>query len=296
MEPEKPAEEMKSVFLGFPLWGPLRAVLRMVVLLGWVIGCYAALKLVSLVLLPWPAARKRAGIRINLAWCKGMRYLVGMRVVRYGQLPPEPYFHVCNHITWGDYFLMMVATKNMSYILQAEDEHLPFAGPLMAAGDPIFNVRKRDGVQRTLQQMVAFIQRGERNLGITPEGVVGPGREVRRFHAALLEAAVRTQKPVYYNSITCRTPEGYPPAFQVVLYGPDPLFVGADGKVPQSEIDDWGQPPQPFLPHLWRLLQLPWHEFTVRFAPEPIVPGEDRVALANQLREAVQGIFTPVAR
>lgn len=290
---EQPSIEIRSVFLGkMPLWGPLRAFVRLVAAFFWMLWCYAVLKMVSIALLPFPETRYRAREGVHKMWVRGLRYIIGMRIRVFGQMPPHPYFLVCNHIAWGDYFLVANVQERCSYVAQAEDEHLPIAGPLMAANDPIFNLRERGAVPITVGKMVALLQEGKRSLAFAPEGVVGPGKVVRRFHAALLEAAVQAQKPVHYAAITCRTPEGCPPASKAVLFGPDPYFLGPDGKIPQSEIDAWG-PERSFFVSLWGVLCLPWHEFDFRVAPEPI-SGTDRVVLANELHDAVQAIFVPV--
>ncbi len=290
---ENPSREFRSALLGgIPLWGPLRATFRLLVAFVWILSCYIVLRVLSIALIPFPESRYRARHHMNKVWVRGMRYIIGMRIKMFGEMPPHPYFIVCNHIAWGDYFLMSNVQDQCTYVLQAEDEHLPIAGALMSANDPIFNVRTRKGVPVTVAKMVDLFQRQKLSLTLTPEGVVGPGKIVRRFHAALLEAAVQAQKPVHYCSITCRTPEGCPPASKTVLFGPDPYFLGPDGKIPQSEIDAWG-PERSFFTHLLGVLCLPWHEFIVRVAPEPI-SGTDRVILANQLHDAVQDIFVPV--
>lgn len=290
---EQPSREFRAVFLGgIPIWGPVRAIVRLAAAFFWILLCYAALKVGSTALVPFPEARYRSRERIHQVWAQGLRYIVGMRIQVFGAMPPHPFFLVANHIAWGDYFLMASVHDRCSYVLQAEDERLPIAGALMSANDPIFNIRTREGVPVTIAKMKTLFEQGKRSLIMTPEGVVGPGREVRRFHAALLEAAVQAQKPVHYSSITCRAPQGGPPASKTVLFGPDPYFRGPDGKIPQSEIDAWG-PERSFFTHLWGILCLPWHEFILRLAPDPIL-GIDRVVLANDLHDAVQAIFVPV--
>jgi hypothetical protein len=77
-----------------------------------------------------------------------------------------------------------------------------------------------------------------------------------------------------------------------VLFGPDPDYPWPNGKIPESEFEGWG-PRRSLLTRIILLFALPWYEVVVRFAPEPIV-GTDPVRLANELHDAVEGIFTPV--
>jgi 1-acyl-sn-glycerol-3-phosphate acyltransferase len=179
-----------------------------------------------------------------------------------------------------------------SFILQSEDAHLPFLGRLLKGLDPIFVKRQKADTQPCVTRMIQAIDAGK-NLVLAPEGVVGPGRVVRRFHPALLESAVQTECPVHYASVAYRTPGGCPPPSKVSLFGPDPFYRTPDGKIPDSELEAWG-PERSFLFHFLRFLSIPWREITFRFAPEPIT-GADRTVLPQELQDAVQGIFTPIA-
>jgi len=250
----------------------------------WVFVCWVAI---------WAAEWAGANAwqeQIARRWVNGMLRILGMRVKTIGVPPPGTRLLVVNHITWGDLFIME-SLCDMRCVIQAEDARFPFLGRLFLGLNPIFSERCADQVPRLMAEVVATIRSGGSVL-LAPEGVVGPGRIVRRFRPALLESAVQTRCPVYYASITCRTPEGYPPASKAALFGPDPYYRTPDGKIPESELEAWG-PERSFFIHLLGLLALPWHEFTVQFAPNPIFRA-DKVQLANDLRNAVQAIFTPV--
>jgi 1-acyl-sn-glycerol-3-phosphate acyltransferase len=281
-----------NVFLGFPLWGPLRSLLRLLFCFSWVLLCYAGVRMSGLFFPFTPQKRHRARLAWHHRWLNGMRYFLGLRIRVHGVMPDHPFFMVSNHITWLDYFVYAFLLRDTTLIVQAEDEDMPIAGVLMAAGDPIFNIRSREGVPKTLAKMRAILESGG-SIIITPEGVVGPGKEVRRFHAALLESAVQCKIPVHCAAITARTPKGCPPASKLVLFGPDPLFKGPDGRVPQSEIDAWGRPVNSFFLHLLRLLCLPHCEFDIHMAAAPVL-RTDRHELAEALRETVQEAFIPV--
>ena len=278
------------VLAGIPLWGPLRAAIRLTAALVWLLLCYFLSVIASFFcLLRIPGA---AGVRtrVSLLWVHGMRAIIGMRIRQIGTPPEAPYFLVVNHLTWGDLFAMKCLCR-ARFVLQADDGSFPLLGRLLRALNPVLVHRVREEVPMARRRMEEAIEQGD-SLLMAPEGVVGPGKEVRRFRAALLDAAVRKHKPVHYASITYRTPKGCPPPSQAVLFGPDPYFRTPDGKIPQSELDAWG-PERSFLPHFLRLLALPWHEVTIHFAPTPIWHAE-RIALANHLQAAVQKIFVPV--
>jgi hypothetical protein len=279
-----------TVVAGFPLWAPLRVAVRLGGALLWVAGCYLASCAAGLLMLTSPEKGGAFRRRVSLAWAGGMRALAGVRVNWVGSPPAKPYFLVTNHLSWQDFFAL-VCSCDAIIVVQAADETIPVIGRLMKGIRIIPAPLMGQDPARCVADMVRAIQAGE-SLVMAPEGIVGPGREVRTFHPELLEAAVQTQCPVYYLSFNYRTPPGCPPPSKVALFGPDPYCRDADGRIPASEIEAWG-PERPFLPHLLRVLALPWHEITVRFGEAPLT-GTDRFTLAQDLQDAVQRIFTPV--
>jgi lyso-ornithine lipid O-acyltransferase len=290
--PEEITAQYHQIFLDFPLWRPLRIVLRFTALFCWILACYGVARLCQVFLLPFQKLRKNVLKSLQERWCRGMCYFLGIRLTAYGTIPKDPFFVVINHITWVDYFAYAVVIPSMRPVFEAEGETFPFAGTLLSAGRAIFHLRHRKAIPDTLKKMRDALEAGD-SIVLAPEGVVGPGKEVRHFHAALLEAAIQTKTPVHASAITCQSPKGCPPAKEVLLYGPDHLFIDRDGNVPQAEIDAWGRPVNSFLLHLLRLLALPYGNFEIRFADEPIWRDE-RIELANALHDQVQDLFVPV--
>lgn len=279
-----------GVVAGFPLWAPLRVALRLGGALLWIAGCWLASCCAGLLMLVSPGKGRAAANSVSIAWVRGMRALAGIRVCWVGAPPAKPYFLVTNHLSWQDFFAL-VCSCDATIVVQAADETIPVIGRLMKGINIIPAPLMGQDPARCVADMVRAMQAGE-SLVMAPEGIVGPGREVRTFHPELLEAAVQTRCPVHYLSFNYRTPPGCPPPSKGLLFGPDPYCRDADGRIPASEIEAWG-PERPFLPHLLRVLALPWHEITVRFGEAPIT-GTDRFTLAQDLQAAVQRIFTPV--
>lgn len=167
-------------------------------------------------------------------------------------------------------------------------------GRLVKGLNPIFVRRTKEHTATVNDLIVAAIQEG-RSIMLapeTPQTTIRPGNGVRQFRGGLLESAVRTKTPVHYLSVSYRTPRGYPPPSQVIVFGPNPFYRTPDGKIPESELRTFG-PERSFVWHFLCVLALPWHEFVARFGPEPI-SGTDRITLANELQDAVQRVFTPL--
>jgi 1-acyl-sn-glycerol-3-phosphate acyltransferase len=262
-------------------------MMRLPALLIWVFLCYGMQCIIAPVSLINPALAKRLRRRVSRTWLKVMPPLLGLRIHVEGNTPAVPYFLVNNHITWID-FIAMNSLCRARCVAMAEMGTMPILSTLLAGLEPIYVQRTREDTARVLNVMTDALNRGE-SLQMAPEGTIGPGRSVRRFHAALLESAVRARRPIHYASITYRTPEGFAPASRRVLFGPDPYFKE---QTSAEEMALWGKQ-RTFLGHVVRLLALPWYEMHVRFAPEPVW-AEDRITLANELHRKVQHIFTPL--
>lgn len=280
------------VIPGVRIWSPARVVLRFFAASLWITSCYFAILSAGLLGLYSSSMAARAKWTISRKWLKGMTRILGMRITVRGYPPKPPYFLVANHVSWVDLFAVGALCETR-FVVMAEMARVPLVGRLLKGMRPIFIRRVKDDTRRVNTLLCEAIRAGD-SVTLAPESVISPGKTVRKFRAGLLTSAVEMRRPVHYMSLTYRTPEGSPPPSVAVVYGPDPFYRTADGKIPDSEIEAWGNRERPgFLVHLTQLLSLPWHEAIVRFAPDPIW-SEDRITLANKLHEAVVDIFTPV--
>ena len=223
------------VLFGFPVWAPVRVVVRLISGLGWTLAaCFLSL-CTSLAALVAPKTAHRWRHAISRRWISAMPGILGMRVTVHGKRPETPYFLVNNHITWFD-FLAMNKLCDARAVVMAEMTTMPILGRLFAGLDAIPTRRVAEDTPACLAEMMATLRRGE-SLQMAPEGNISPGMDVRRFRPRLFEAAVRSNFPVHYASITYRTPKGYPPAADMVLFGPDPHYPWPDGKIPPEEYE-----------------------------------------------------------
>lgn len=290
---EAPDEHLVAgrVFAGAGCPKPLRVVLRALAIGVWTFFCYLAIRTVQLATIGRPELRKRRCYRVSLRWIHIMRALFGIRMFVEGKIPDSPFFLVINHHTWVGYFGIYSIFTARTVVLD-KPASLLFTHILTQGMDPILTDRKRENVPVVNRELIAAIRRGE-NILIAPEGAVSPGHMIRRYHAALLEAAVVTGTPVHYCTAHWRTPEGCLPPSQSVIYGPDPHMRDASGRLAASELETWG-PERPLLPHLIHTLALPHCDLIIRFGPEPLT-APDRFSLAQALHAASIAIFTPSA-
>ncbi len=268
----------------------LRVAFRLGRLIAATACCYLALLAVDILARFFPkrlAARRRS---IAVAWTRQIQKGIGQRVSVFGPVPKGQVFLVFNHVTWQD-FLIQSIVPQLHPIAMDPLRDLLIVGRFFRALDCVFVSRRSAEVPPINAEIRRRLKEGQSIL-LAPESVISPGRTIQRFRAALLESAVAEQFPVHYCAVHYRTPHGCPPPSQSVLFGPDPYYRTPEGRIPQSQLDMWG-PPKPFLPHLLRLLSLPYHRFDVMFGEPPIIRG-DRIELANALHDAVSELFHPI--
>ncbi len=168
-----------------------------------------------------------------------------------------------NHVALLDIPAMSAAHRGL-FVAKAQIAEWPILGYIIASAGTIFIARERarDSLS-VLSQMERAIQGGRRVL-FFPEGTTSPGDRVRRFHTSLFAAACRLGVPVQ----------------PVALFYEDLV----DPTRPSREVPFVGD--QDVVRNLWALFAEP--EIRVRVAYlEPVIPGDDRRALADQVRQAI---------
>ncbi len=103
---------------------------------------------------------------------------------------------VTNHISWLDVFVLNAMTP-MRFVAKSEVRRWPLFGWLCARAQTLFieRGRARDAA-RINKQVGRLLNEGE-SLVVFPEGTTTDGREVRAFHASLLQPAIDARAPVY---------------------------------------------------------------------------------------------------
>ena len=168
-----------------------------------------------------------------------------------------------NHIALLDIPALSAAHRGL-FVAKAQIADWPILGYIIASAGTIFITRERarDSVT-VLSRMERAIASGRRVL-FFPEGTTSPGDRVRRFHTSLFAAASRLGTPVQ----------------PVALFYEDL----EDPALPNRAVPFIGE--QDVVRNLWVLFAEP--EIRVRVAYlEPIIPGDDRRALADQVRASI---------
>jgi 1-acyl-sn-glycerol-3-phosphate acyltransferase len=204
-------------------------------------------------------------------WARATAVVCGLRLEVQGEPPRGPFFLVANHLSYMD-IVALAACTDCVFIAKSEVARWPALGPVARSVGTIFVNRTS---RRSLPATLAAIERAfAQGLGVVlfAESTSTSGERVSPFKSSLLELAAQQRIPVYYASVSYRTPPGAAPARASVCW--------------------WGD--MTFPRHLFELFQLPGFAARVRFGARPI-QAADRKELAQALWSAVNAQFIPVA-
>lgn len=214
-------------------------------------------------------ARRRAIVRW---WMRRLLRILNVRVVVAGTPPPTSVLLAINHISWLD-IPVLRSVVDASFVSKQEVRHWPVIGGLAARAGTIFLARgERQTLTHAADHMTWTLHQG-RAVAIFPEGTTTDGSCVRRFHARLYQAAIRTRAAV--QAVALRYP------------GDATRAAAADNPVPTGT-----HPAAPFVGemdlarHLWALLGERGLTAHLHFCA-PVASDRDRRALAESTRNQI---------
>ncbi len=221
---------------------------------------------------PRSAAVLRARVRRRLkrVWARGMMRVAGVRVVTAGQPPPAGALVVSNHLSYLD-IPVLDSVMPMVFVARADLRRWPFWGPMASLGGTIYVDRAtRRDVLRVRREMGEAMARGD-SVIVFPEATTSGGDTMLPFKPALLADAAEANTPVYWLTLSYRTPP--------------------DGPAARDQVCWWGD--TDFLPHVLGLFALRRVECRMRFGDEPLRAGDRKVLAADLRRAMLRGDFEP---
>ena len=102
---------------------------------------------------------------------------------------------VANHISWLDIFAIH-ALRPAAFIAKAEIRQWPFFGWLAAQNDTVFLRRGSHGHARIVNAEIDSLLNAGIDVALFPEGTTSDGTQLLGFHAALLQPAIETGRPI----------------------------------------------------------------------------------------------------
>lgn len=128
------------------------------------------------------------GAAVIQFWMKGGAWILGLRLHCCGEPLDTSAVMVSNHVSWLD-IVAIAATTPVTFVSKSDLESWPVVGLLSKASGTLFIQRgSLFAVHDTLRKLDNVLSR-ERKTLFFPEGTTTIGKEVKRFHSGLFEAA-----------------------------------------------------------------------------------------------------------
>jgi len=244
----------------------IRAAIRFTLFFVLTIGLYS-LWLLAVVFIPNKIYWRQIIFRL---WAKGFVRIANMKVEIIGSAPHAPFFLVSNHLSYVDIPALRYVAEGI-FVAKGEIRDWFLAGRIVRdMGNIFINRQKNRDIPRAGQEIIERLDNGE-GVMIFPEGTSTKGEEVLPFNSSFLEFAARTDLPVYYCSISYKTPASEIPASEAVCWWDDTVFIN----------------------HMFRMFSVKEFTAVINFGDAPVA-NPNRKKLAQELHEKVKEKFIPV--
>jgi 1-acyl-sn-glycerol-3-phosphate acyltransferase len=202
-------------------------------------------------------------------WSGNLLRILNIRLARHGLEPldrPIKQCVVANHISWLDIFVINAACP-ARFVAKAEIRNWPIAGVLCERAGTLFIERsRRHDTARINAEIDAAFSAGD-TVAIFPEGTTTAGDALLKFHASLLEPAVRNSALVQPVALRYASP-------------------GGETSIVAAFIDD-----TTFAQSMGRIIATPELYAEITFAPPIAATGQSRRDLALAAENAIAAIL-----
>ena len=241
----------------------------LVVLLTLLTGLF--LLIAAPITLFWVGPRIVCRRRAMSMWGRSVLWVCGERLEIVGQIPPSPYFLVCNHVSTADIFVLAAATGGR-FVGKAELGSWPLVGRIISGIGTILIDRSRRTAVGEVNRVISEAMGNGENILLFLEGGIYPGDRLHPFQPSLLQPAVSLERPVHYALLHYTSPAGAAPPTESITWPSD----------------------RSALRHFWGLFGLWRCRARLTISEHPIW-APDRKQLAQDLRDAMEPLFEPLA-
>ena len=215
----------------------------------------------SACLYPFSGATHRA--QLKQQWSRKVLDILAITLETQAIAAPCGCLVIANHISWLDIFAIN-AVRPAAFIAKAEIRQWPLIGWLSALNDTVFLHRGSRGHARIVNARIDELLNSGKDVALFPEGTTTDGTRLLGFHAALLQPAIETGRPILPLAISYLNANG-----SISLA---PSFAG-ETRLMQC---------------VFAILASP--QLTVRLTPLPIIESTDK-----SRRELSQAAHTAIA-
>ena len=155
----------------------------------------------------YPRVSGERRLRLKQRWSRRIVELLAIRIEAPAIEAPPGFLIVANHISWLDIFAIN-AVRPAAFISKSEVRRWPFFGWLAARNETVFLRRGSRAHAREVNDEIDKLLSHGKDVALFPEGTTSDGTLLRGFHAALLQTAVETGRPVLPLALSYRDSEG----------------------------------------------------------------------------------------
>ena len=143
----------------------------------------------------YPCVGEKQRDRLKQRWSHQILRILAIRLDLEPTDAPPGSLIVANHVSWLDIFVIN-ALRPSAFVSKSEVRAWPFIGWLAAKNDTVFLRRGSRGHAKVVNEEIDGRLNSGEDVAIFPEGTTTDGTHLLGFHAALLQPAVETGRPV----------------------------------------------------------------------------------------------------
>ena len=154
---------------------------------------------------PWVSPQRRR--EIKRAWSRKILAILAVRLELAGPWPTTSGLILSNHVSWLD-ILAINTARPAAFIAKSEVRHWPLVGWLSARNETVFLRRGSHGHARLVNAEIDALLTADVDVAVFPEGTTTDGTHLLNFHAALLQPAIETGRPILPVAISYHDASG----------------------------------------------------------------------------------------
>ena len=145
--------------------------------------------------------------KISCYWMKILVQLFGLNIIKYGEIDLSAKSYISNHVSFFD-IIVLNSLIPSNFIAKSEIKSWPVIGHLSAKTGTIFikrgDIDDNDNVINIVKKYISL----NKKVFIFPEGRIGDGKNIKKFHSKMLNAISDTEN--YTQPVLIRYPLDYP--------------------------------------------------------------------------------------
>jgi 1-acyl-sn-glycerol-3-phosphate acyltransferase len=145
--------------------------------------------------------------RLKQRWSRQILDILCVRLDAQESNAPPGCLIVSSHVSWLDIFVIN-ALRPAAFIAKAEIQEWPFIGWLAQRNDTVFLRRGSRGHAKVVNGQIDGLLNNGIDVAIFPEGTTTDGTHLLSFHAALLQPAIETGRPILPLALSYHDAQG----------------------------------------------------------------------------------------